>query len=143
MVRRPGFWWALLAVIIAAGILSRVYHTGFFLIDKYLGDALYAAMVYVLFRLTSCVTRVALWSAVTMTTLELFQLTLIPAAMLHSASLPVRLCARLLGTQFSVFDLLAYAVGIACLAALDRALVRCSLRQRAATVMERSRGQGF
>lgn len=128
MARRPGFWWALLAATIAAGILSRVVHSGFFLIDKYLGDALYAAMVYVLFRLTGRVVRVALWSAVTMTALELFQLTLIPAAMLHSAYPAVRLCARLLGTQFSVLDLLAYAVGIACLATVDRALIRYSVR---------------
>ena len=37
----------LLAAIIAAGILSRVIHTGWIVFDKYLGDALYAAMVYV------------------------------------------------------------------------------------------------
>ena len=46
------FWWGLLAAIVAAGLLSRVAHTGFRLFDKYLGDALYAAMVYVIFRLT-------------------------------------------------------------------------------------------
>src|SRR5438105_3691063 len=46
-----GFWWRLLALIVSAGLLSRLAHTGFRLFDKYLGDALYAAMVYVLFRL--------------------------------------------------------------------------------------------
>jgi hypothetical protein len=115
------FWWILLFSIVAAGILSRVTHTGVRLIDKYLGDALYAAMVYVLLRLTGRITRVAIWTAATMTAIEFFQLTEIPAGMLHSTHLPVRLCARLLGTDFSVLDLLAYAVGILCIAAIDRA----------------------
>ena len=114
------FWWGVLAAIVAAGLLSRVAHTGFRVFDKYVGDALYAAMVYVLFRLTG-ISRVAVWSAVTMTAIELFQLTLIPAGMLRSGYPVVRVCGRLLGTEFSVFDLLAYAVGIGCIAAADRA----------------------
>jgi hypothetical protein len=113
----------MLAAIVAAGLLSRVAHTGSRLFDKYLGDALYAAMVYVLFRLTG-IGRVALWAAVAMTAIELFQLTRIPADMLRSAWPAVRACARLLGTEFSVLDLLAYAVGICCIAALDRAALR-------------------
>jgi hypothetical protein len=116
------FWWGLLAAIVAAGLLSRVAHTGWRLLDKYLGDALYAAMVYVLFRLAG-IARVAMWAAVAMTAIELFQLTRVPADMLRSAYPAVRACARLLGTEFSVLDLLAYAVGICCIAALDRRLV--------------------
>jgi len=111
----------LLAAIVAAGLLSRVAHTGFRLFDKYLGDALYAAMVYVIFRLTGRIARVALWSAVAMTAIEFFQLTRVPAGMLRSGYPVVRACARLLGTEFSVFDLLAYAVGIGCIAIADRA----------------------
>jgi hypothetical protein len=119
------FWWGLLAAIVAAGLLSRVAHTGLRLFDKYLGDALYAAMVYVLFRLTG-IARVAVWAAVAMTAIEFFQLTGVPANMLRSASPAVRACARLLGTEFSWLDLLAYAVGIWCIAALDRAALRPS-----------------
>ena len=115
-----GFWWVLLAGIISAGLLSRMANTGFRLLDKYLGDALYAAMVYVLFRLTGRVTRVTLWSAVAMTAIEFFQLTRVPAGMLHSGNPVVRGCARLLGTEFSVLDLVAYAVGIGCAAGVDR-----------------------
>ena len=49
---RPRVPWLLCLVgIIAAGILSRVVHTGFAVFDKYLGDALYAAMVYAILRL--------------------------------------------------------------------------------------------
>jgi len=116
-----GVWWALLAAIVSAGLLSRVAHTGFRLFDKYLGDALYAAMVYVLFRLTGRIAHVTVWTAVTMTAIEFFQLTRVPAEMLRSGYPALRACARLLGTEFSVLDLLAYAVGIGCLAAIDRA----------------------
>jgi hypothetical protein len=117
------FWWGLLAAIVAAGLPSRVAHTGLRLFDKYLGDALYAVMVYILFRLTG-IARVAVWAAAAMTAIEFFQLTGIPAHMLRSAYLVVRICARLLGTEFSVLDLLAYAVGICCIAAFDRAAMR-------------------
>src|SRR5438105_3468878 len=37
--------------IITVGTLSRVVHTGLVVFDKYLGDALYAAMVYTILRL--------------------------------------------------------------------------------------------
>lgn len=47
-----------------------------------------------------------------MTTLELFQITMIPAHMLASGNLAKRILARLLGTEFSFRDFLAYAVGI-------------------------------
>lgn len=119
MARAYRFWWGLLAAIIAAGLLSRAGHTGWRVIDKYAGDGLYAAMVYVLFRITGRTRQVALWSGAAMTAIELFQLTGIPAGMLRSASPLVRVCGRLLGTEFSFLDLLAYAVGIACMAALD------------------------
>jgi len=118
---RRGFWWVLLAAIICIGVLSRVTHTGFRVVDKYLGDALYAAMVYILFRLTGRIKKVALWAAAAMTAIEFFQLTGIPAGMLLSGNLAVRVCARLLGTEFSVLDLLAYAVGIGCISLADGA----------------------
>ena len=120
MSRLP--WLTLLAAIIAAGLLSRTLHTGQPLLDKYLGDALYAAMVYVLIRLIARTPHVALWTALLMTAIELFQLTAIPAALYRNGSLPVRLLARLLGTHFSPLDLLAYAAGIAAIVAADRAL---------------------
>ena len=114
-------WWGLLAAIVAAGLLSRVAHTGFRVVDKYLGDALYATMVYTLLRLTGRIARVVVWAAVAMMAIELFQLTRLPAGMLRSEYQAVRICARLIGTEFSVLDLLAYAVGIGCIAAVDRA----------------------
>jgi hypothetical protein len=105
--------WALGTLgIIAAGILSRVGRTGYLVVDKYLGDALYAGMVYALLRQVGQARAAAGGAALVMIGIELFQLTGIPAAMLGSESGVVRICARLLGVQFGWLDLVAYAVGI-------------------------------
>ena len=50
-------WVLCLVGIITVGILSRVVHTGLVVVDKYLGDALYAAMVYGILRLISSARR--------------------------------------------------------------------------------------
>ncbi len=55
-----------------------------------------------------------------MTAIELFQLTMIPAHMLESEHWITRICARLMGVQFSFLDLLAYGVGIGCIYFVDR-----------------------
>ena len=96
------------------GILSRAVHTGLVVFDKYLGDALYATMVYTILRLLWNSASVALPAMVVMVSIEVFQLTMIPARMLESEYLMVRICARLIGTEFSFLDLLAYGVGIGC-----------------------------
>lgn len=112
-------WLLCLAGIIAMGILSRVFRTGLPLFDKYLGDALYAAMVYVILRLLSRAAEVAWAAMIVMTFIEVFQLTMIPARLMMSEHWIVRICARLAGTEFSFLDLLAYAVGIGCIYLLD------------------------
>src|SRR5437773_9153445 len=88
--------------IVAIGILSRVAHTGLVVFDKYLGDALYAAMVYAILRLLwrAAAAAVAVSTMAVMTVVELFQLTMIPAHMLASEHFIVRICARLMGTEF-------------------------------------------
>ena len=115
-------WCLCLVGIIAGGILSRVVHTGMAIIDKYLGDALYAAMVYAILRifwLAAKSARLAVSAMAIMTAIELFQLTMIPAHLLASEHLMVRICARLMGTEFSFLDLLTYAVGIGCIYLAD------------------------
>ncbi|BDC48966.1 hypothetical protein F183_A12820 [Bryobacterales bacterium F-183] len=102
----------MLVAIVAAGLGSRMVHTGWIVFDKYLGDALYAAMVYVIVRM-AWPARLALGiAAAIMVGLELFQLTGIPARLVMDERLGVRLFARLLGTTFGVSDLVAYAVGL-------------------------------
>ena len=108
-------WIFCLAGIIAVGILSRVVHTGLLVFDKYLGDALYAAMVYTILRLfwrAEARARLAVSAMAILTVIELFQLTMIPAHLLSDEHVMVRVCARLMGTEFSFLDLLTYAVGI-------------------------------
>jgi hypothetical protein len=112
-------WGFCIAGIIAAGILSRAVHTGLPVFDKYLGDALYAAMVYGILRLVWKAAASAVWAMVVMTVIELFQLTMIPAQMLASEHLMTRICARLMGVEFSFLDLLAYGVGIGCIYLID------------------------
>ena len=122
-MRSRASWIFCLAGIIAAGILSRLVHAGVIVLDKYLGDGLYAAMVYIILRLlwrTAKPSPLALAAMAVMTAIELFQLTMIPAHLLSSRHLIVRICARLLGTEFSFLDLLTYAVGIVCIRLADR-----------------------
>jgi len=117
-VRSRRSWALCLVGIIALGILSRVVHTGFVAFDKYLGDSLYAAMVYAILRLFRSTAVVP--AMVVMTTIELFQLTMIPAHLLTNAHWIARILARLMGTEFSFLDLLAYGIGIGCIYLLDR-----------------------
>ena len=105
-----------IALVIAAGLLSRATHTGWILIDKYLGDAFYAALVFLLLPPLPPVRRAAIAMGV-MTGIELFQLTNIPAQMVADTRLPVRVIGRLLGTVYSWADLVAYAAGITAAAA--------------------------
>ncbi len=120
-------WLAILLAIIAIGILSRTIHTGLPVFDKYLGDALYAAMVYTILRLIYMSASVAVPAMLMMTAIELFQLTMIPAHMLGSEHLMIRISARLIGTSFTFLDLLAYAIGIACLYLADSSATRVTL----------------
>src|SRR6476646_5754703 len=80
--------WVLCIIgIIAIGILSRVVHTGLVVFDKYLGDALYAMMVYAILRLLWRAATAAVCAMLVMTAIELFQLTMIPAHLLASEHL--------------------------------------------------------
>jgi hypothetical protein len=54
-----------------------------------------------------------------MTAIELFQLSMIPAHILAREHLMTRVCARLIGIEFSFLDLLAYGVGIGCIYLVD------------------------
>jgi len=105
-----------LLLVIMAGLGSRMIHTGFPVVDKYAGDALYAVMVFLFISLfsTSLTPRARACAAlIIMTALEVFQLTLLPREMSNSSCIMVRVAGRLLGTTFGWLDLVAYYVGIA------------------------------
>ncbi|MEP7363169.1 MAG: DUF2809 domain-containing protein [Acidobacteriota bacterium] len=99
--------------------MSRLMPLGFRLWDKYLGDVLYAAMVYEILRLSWRPRALGAWAMAVMTGIEVFQLTGVPAWLVGSEHLAARICGRLMGTEFSFADLLAYAVGIGCMVWVD------------------------
>jgi hypothetical protein len=74
-------------------------------------------MVYAIIRIfwKAPARTIAVTAMLAMTAIELFQLTRIAAHLLSSQHLIVRICARLMGTEFSFVDLLTYAIGIACI----------------------------
>jgi hypothetical protein len=109
-------------LILIAGITSRIFHSGLALIDNDLGEALYAALAYVLLGIAwpqLNVTRKALITIVAMIVIEAFQLTSVPAHFAASSNTLLKLLALVLGTTWSWRDLVGYAVGIAVVALLD------------------------
>lgn len=115
------------AVVVAAGLVVATSASGP-LADP-AGDALYAALVYVLVLLVA--PRVVPWRACAVATavcvaVELAQLTGAPAALVEAA--PVS--RFVVGTTFVPVDLLAYAVGAALATAVDATALRMVRRSR-------------
>ena len=109
-------------IIVIAGVTSRVFHSGFALLDHDLGEALYAALAYVLLGIVWPRLRPArkvLITTVAMVAIEAFQLTNVPVRFAASGNILLKLLAIVLGTTWSWRDLLGYAVGIAVVALLD------------------------
>jgi len=102
----------LILATILLGIGSRLFTTGFILFDKYLGDALYAILVYLLLSLWRSLGRKAFVALLIMVAIESFQLTGIPYQLSQRAAWLPRLVAIVLGTHFAWGDLWAYLVGI-------------------------------
>ena len=112
---------ALLAVI-AVGAASRLIYFNSILIDKYLGDALYAVMFYLFLSLLwpqGTPVRKAVLVLLAVIVIELFQLTAIPLAMRRSDNLGLQALSVMLGTKFSWWDMAAYVVGVAGIYAID------------------------
>lgn len=108
---------ALTVVTIAAGLASRALHTGSYWIDKSLGDALYAAMIYWLLGLAWPRTGLrprALVAVAVCFAIEAFKFTGLPLA--WSAS---RLSRLIFGTTPSVHNLVCYVAGVAIAWAID------------------------
>jgi hypothetical protein len=107
------------ALVIAAGLVTHIVGNG--PIAGLAGDALYAAMIYLLIAVAF--PRAAFWvvgatALVLCTLIECFQLTGLPGLWAQSFW-PVRL---VLGVGFDVRDLAAYAVGACAATVCDMAL---------------------
>jgi hypothetical protein len=109
-------------IIVIAGVASRVIHSGIRLIDHDLGEALYAALAYMVLGIVwpqLGPARKALIAMIAMVVIEAFQITGVPARFAASAHPGLKLLAIVLGTAWSWRDLLGYAVGIAIVGLLD------------------------
>ena len=112
-----------LIIVAAVGIASRVVYFGNLLLDKYLGDAIYAIFFYLaLGTVWNKMTpgRKATLTLVFVLAVELFQLTLIPLQFSLSDSLLLKFASIILGTHFAWWDIVAYLVGIAGVYLADR-----------------------
>jgi hypothetical protein len=114
---------ASLIVVIFIGIGSRLLHTGYSFLDKYLGDALYAVMFYLLLGLLWLGGKPIFKAFIVMglmTVIEVFQLTQIPMLLSRSSNILFRMVALLLGTKFEWLDLASYLIGIILIFLLDQ-----------------------
>ena len=108
---------------ILTGILSRIFHSGILVFDKYLGDSLYAVMFYLLLSIVWVRGNPLPKAFVTgglMMAIELFQLTLIPLHFRLSDSSILKFVSIVLGTEFGWFDIIAYLSGILVIYIFDR-----------------------
>lgn len=116
----------MLVVVIVGGVLSRLVATDNIILGNYLGDALYAAMIYILLALlmgrVGTLARFVL-ALILMVGIELFQLTHIPLAMRSSETTVLRLLSILLGTTFSWYDIAAYLIGLIMIVGVDISLI--------------------
>jgi hypothetical protein len=115
---------AVTCLVATIGVTSRVVHVGTLIWDKYLGDAVYAAVFYLVLSLMwreGSITAKAILATLYVVSVEIFQLTRIPAHLNQSANLAVRAFAYVvLGSAFSGWDMLAYGVGIGGVAWVDK-----------------------
>lgn len=132
ILNRRWIYLGMAAVVFVVGVLSRKQQVGNPILDKYLGDALYAVLFYlclaVVWPNTSLPVRIVATSLFVIC-IELFQLTGIPLAMRQSDSKVSKLISIVLGTKFGWADMLAYFAGIAAIAGADLALMRLTVKK--------------
>lgn len=105
-----------LVIILFLGIASRLLSTGIEFFDKYVGDALYAAMFFMIIMLLykrMSPYKAALLSFLIVFSMELFQLTNIPLNMRQQDNIFLKILSILLGTEFNILDIASYIIGIA------------------------------
>ena len=111
-----------IVITIVIGTLSRVFETQNILFDKYLGDMLYAVLIYLLLsfvRTSATPLTKLLLSTIVMLSIEAFQLTGIPLRFRLSESAVLQVIATALGTKFALLDIIAYLAGIVVVYLLD------------------------
>ncbi len=118
---RP-IWWVSIVIVIGLGVASRIWPLGWLWYDKYLGDALYAVLFYLILCLIwpyGKPWQKGIVSVLGMLLIETFQLTGIPRQMRYSGVIALRLISIILGIGFSWLDIFAYLIGILLIVVLD------------------------
>lgn len=108
--------------VIILGVVSRTIQFNHIILDKYLGDALYAVLFYLIFKLLlpkKNTFHLSLYSLITVLAIEAFQLTGIPLELRQSGNQFAYYLSIALGTKFSYLDIVAYMVGIVSVACID------------------------
>lgn len=116
----------LIILVVLIGIGSRLFKSNSVIVDKYLGDALYAIMFYLLLSFFSGKLepwRKSLVILGFMLVIEAFQLTGIPLILDSSGNLILEIISILLGTEFGWIDILAYSLGILMIFVIDKAYI--------------------
>jgi hypothetical protein len=108
-----------LGVVVFFGLLSRHHPSGLFIWDKSLGDACYAAAVFLVLAivLPTRVGAIAVVAMLVCLAIETFKLTGLPAQWAGNPVLRV-----VFGTTFSFHNIVCYLAGIAVMWAIERAL---------------------
>ncbi len=112
-------------LVIALGVASRALHFESVILNKYLGDALYAMLFYLIISIIAGYIHPLTRAGITfgmLIILELFQLTQIPLALSQNKNMLIRIIAMGLGTVFSWLDLLAYLVGIMVIVIIEKTI---------------------
>ena len=107
---------------IIIGISSRVFETGNPVFDKYLGDALYAILIYLLLGFLWDEIRPIIKliiSTIVVLMIEIFQISGIPLQLSQSDNILLRIISILIGTEFSFYDIYAYIIGLVIMYLLD------------------------
>jgi hypothetical protein len=112
---------ACLAIVIATGLLSRAYPTGWRLWDERVGDALYAVAVYLAVQVLVKIPPLWGWAVAAglCGLVEAFKLTGLPAAWSEGG---VRIARLVFGTTPSVENVVWYAIGAALAGAVHVAI---------------------
>jgi len=112
-------------IVVASGAVSRTVQFNNIILDKYLGDALYAILFYLIFKLLlpkKTITQISLYSLLAVLSIELFQLTGIPLWLRQSDNKLAFYLSIALGTKYSFLDVIAYLIGLISVAFIDSAV---------------------
>ncbi len=112
----------IIIIIIVVGLISRVVEFNSIILDKYLGDLLYAVMFFYIFKLLLSISTLylALLTFILMMIFELIQLTGVTVFLREQEFIGFKLLAFLIGSEFSFVDILVYALGLVVVICIEK-----------------------